>query len=1412
MKRDRLACLVSLGFILWGNSVPAQLLPDATLGTENSLVTPEVQRLLVEGGATRGTNLFHSFLEFNVGENQRVDFANPATIQNILTRVTGTNVSNILGTLGVDGGANLFLLNPNGIIFGPNAQLDIRGSFVATTANSILFDNAIEYSATNPQAPPLLTVSVPLGLQYGSNNAGIIRNEGILSVGGNLTLGGGNLDLQGQVWANGDVTLQAMDRLRIRDSETQPFIAASGGKLVVQGNESVDIFALNHIDSGFYSGGDMVLRSRNGVGGDAHYWSGGNFRIEKLDGSLGDLYSPYDPIIRSLGDVLLNNYEGTSLHILAGGSINIDNIKITDRDLTGNAINPIANPGLANVTLSDGTSLTIDGTARPTLDIRAGMDAAAIGLPIGLSGNNFSNINGFLFPNVINSDINIGDIEIEEADGVVLITNNDHSNGLTGNIIINGLIDTSSFIGDAGDVYIDSRGDLTFTGMGAIDTSPNSPFEGGDIRLIARETISLVTENNYVESWTLGTGRSGDIYVDTGSLILTGGAQLRTPTYGSGRAGNITVIASDTIEISGYLPNPSNDPNPLFNNSAFNTRTIFGSGDAGNIRIEAQKLILRDGGNLYTKTFGVGRSGDITIIAGDSVEVVGAPVRDEESSIFTGNNGDGNAGDIWIETGRLLIQEGGQIAAESKIGTIGAPGDIRIMADESVEVIGVPLYPGGKPTGIFTFTQNFQLGGEIRIDTKRFIVQDGASISTGTDAAGDGGDLIVNASQYVQVIGASAFDPNRVSRIRAITSNSGDGGNLIINTGQLLVQHGGLVSADSFGSGNSGSLIVNALNSVQVTGVSPNGQNQSRLFFDSSGSGNAGELRITTGRLIVRDGGRVSAATSGSGQAGLLEVNALDSVQVIGTSNNGQYRSQLFFDSSGTGDAGTLKIDTARLMVEDGGLVSAATSSTGQAGLLEVNASDLLAIVGTSADGQYQSQLFFDSTGAGNAGQLKIDTGRLLVSNGGSVSAATSSAGQAGLLEVNASDSVDVIGTSNNGQHRSQLFFDSTGSGNAGRLQIDTARLSVQDGGLVSAATSNTGQGGILNVNAIDSVQVIGNNSSLLFDSSGTGDAGELRINTGNLLIQDGGRVSAGTSGSGRGGLLEVNATESVRVDGTGSRLFFDSSGTGDARGIRVATGDLRVGNGGEITVSGTGTGLAGDLEIAADSIFLNQQGNLLARTLSGEGGNIRLNVADNVLLRFNSNILTEALGTGNGGDITIDTGGFVLAVLPENSDVAATAIQGRGGNIFVTATGVFGFSLPEQLVRTPESDISAASELGIDGTTEVVVRDFQPVVQLPQVGTPALGGGCLSRYLGTGAHFARGEFFVTGRGGLPPSPTDPLSGNRPVPVPWLTLESQGAASDERVEAKGVVETVDGRVFLTAREVSSCSFLSEEKE
>ncbi len=208
-------CLIT-AFSL-SSPVQAQITPDNTLGTEASQLDPNV--LIngalgdkIDGGATRGINLFHSFSEFNIQDGQRVYFANPTGVENILTRVTGGNASNIFGTLGVDGAANLFLINPNGILFGENAQLDVQGSFVGTTANGVQFGNQGNFSATNPQAPPLLTIN-PSALLFNQLNQGGITNQsqapaGINPVGQNVTglrvadgqnllLVGGNINLDG---------------------------------------------------------------------------------------------------------------------------------------------------------------------------------------------------------------------------------------------------------------------------------------------------------------------------------------------------------------------------------------------------------------------------------------------------------------------------------------------------------------------------------------------------------------------------------------------------------------------------------------------------------------------------------------------------------------------------------------------------------------------------------------------------------------------------------------------------------------------------------------------------------------------------------------------------------------------------------------------------------------------------------------------------------------------------------------------------------------------------------------------------------------------------------------------------------------------------------------------------------------
>ncbi|MBD2002744.1 MULTISPECIES: filamentous hemagglutinin N-terminal domain-containing protein [Cyanophyceae] len=1761
-----------------GNSALAQITSDGTLGAESSVVkplNPQVDR--IDGGAIRGANLFHSFQEFNIGEGRGAYFTNPAGIENILSRVTGANPSHLFGTLGVLGNANLFFLNPNGIIFGPNAKLDISGSFVASTASSLTLPDGTKFSATNPGTPPLLTINVPvpIGLQFEMEQPGAIVNAGNLAVGveQNLTLVGGtvastgqlsapsgavavvavpgakvdsgmpvvqlgqvgqllslemqpralggsqpstpvlslpqllanggdetgltvngngqvelgsglpvsagdavvrqltaqtatlsaahNLTLaESQLYTTGNLNLLAQNTVRVRDSAVSPFIASAGGQLLVQGNQGVDIFALNHPDSGLFSNGNMVLRSANTVGGDARYTTGGSFRIEKLDGTLGKLFSPHDPIIRANGDVYIQAYEGASLHIWATGKVEIpDYVWIQSPDPTNGVVE--------TVTLSNGTSVSINGKSEPTLDIRAGLTPAGLSTPTVITAG------GTFYPPATittppsSADISIGTIFIADASGNplpgrVLLTNKYQPNSLNGNIQVTDTQGLGAILmgGVAGNrsVAIDSRG--SFTLDGTVNASATSIFgsNGGDVTLLAKGNITLTSgssilsqgllggnitlnsnaaillANNSIvsSSYTSGSGTGGDININARSISLTDGAQLGVLTFGTGQGGNLTVTAesvevvgtsaggtssslfaqtrgsgasgnlkivagrltvqdgaivqtgtfsegqvgklevtaSHSVEVVGTSANGQSSslvaqvdakatgsggdltldtPRLSIRDGAQVSAATFGAGsagnltvnatdsvevvgtsangqpsslvaqvelgatgNAGNLTIETERLSVRDGAQVSASTFGSGNAGNLAVNATDSVEVVGTSANGQfNSRLFAQVNqvATGSAGDLTIETGRLIIQDGALVGART-LGR-GQGGNVTVAASNSVEMSGTSadgqftsalitqtegigdagnlaistgnliVWDGAQilastfglgnagnltveankveligisthdPTSSGLFVNVGQasegIGGNITIKTGQLSIRNGARVSASTFGAGDAGDVTVSASDFLEVLGTSAdgqipsllvsqtlgngdtgnltIETPQLSirdgaRVAALTFDDGDAGNvtvrasevevtgtssdnkfrsnlltqvnpgakgaggiLTVETGRLLVENGAQVGSGTFGEGNGGRLAVKASESVEVRGEAPDGL-QSGLFTDTTGSGTAGDLTIETRQLSVRDGAAVSTSTRGSGNAGNLSIRASE-VEVLGTTDDSLQPSVLTADvkPEGTGNGGNLTIETARLTLRDGAQVAAGTRGEGDGGNLIVTASESVKLIGTSANGQTNSGLFTQTEGAGNAGDLTIATKQLIVQDGAQISASTLGQGRGGSLAVNASDSVELIGRSADGQFASSLSAQAQDAGDAGNLTIATKRLIVQDGAEASASTAGKGRGGSLTANASESVELIGTSADSRFRSGlsastiGAGNAGNLSIATGKLIVRDGASATVSTVGTGQGGKLEVTAPESVELIGRSadgqffSGLFSRTLGSANAGNLKIATGQLIVRNGAQVTVSGTSSGDAGNIEVAARSIFLDNQGAITAETASGEGGNIMLQVQDLLLLRYNSLISTTA-GTaqagGNGGNITINAP-FIVGVRKENSDITANAFTGNGGRVEITTQGIFGLKFRPRL--TPLSDITASSDFGVDGVVEINTPGIDP-----SRGLANLPGEPRSVNIASGCQASGGqasvEFFNIGRGGSPPRPDEPLSSDTVV-ADWINLYSE---------------------------------------
>ncbi len=805
----------------------AQITPDRTL-PNNSTVTRDAQTFNINGGTQAGRNLFHSFQEFSVPTGFTASFNNAADIQNIFSRVTGGSVSNIDGLIKANPTANLFLINPNGIIFGKNARLNIGGSFLASTASSLKFADGTEFSAKSPQSAPLLTISVPIGLQF-EPAAGEIHVQG----------SGASREVMPDV----NRLLNREAGLQVKPDQTLALIggnvALEGGILTTDGGR---------IELGSVTGVGLVSLTPIFKGFSLSYGGVQNFgNIQLLKQAAVDASGEGGGDIQLTGKVITLT-DGSQIHTTTFGSKPGGTLVVNAQELV------------------KVTGISLDGMFPSRLGTETDTNAT------GTAGNLTINTHQLLVEN--GAFFSAGTFGKGQAGHLTINAESVQVSGKSANGRYASGLSSQAFpdsSGNAGNLMINTH-QLLIQGGAFVSAGTFGKGNGGSLNVKA-DSVRVIGKSANDSASGLSTqaeskssGNAGNLTINTRELLIQDGGYVSASTKNVGTGGNLTVNAAESVQVTG---NDSSLSSQAFPDS---------SGNAGNLMINTHHLLIQGKAFVSAGTYGTGNGGSLNVKA-DSVQVIGKSADGLSGgglSTKAESSSSGNAGNLTINTRELLIQDGGYVSASTK--NVGNAGNLTVNAAESVKVIGKSA-DNSDASSLSSQAESSSLGnaGNLMINTHQLLIQGGAFVGTGTfGTTGNGGSLTVNAGS-IKVIGTSADGRSASGLSTQPQSGSiGVGGNLTINTRELLLQYGGFVSSGTYSAGKGGDLTVNATDSVRVIGTSADRMKQSSLLAEAKpdSSGTAGNLTIHTGELLVSDGAGVFVRSLGKGNAGNLTVNA----------------------------------------------------------------------------------------------------------------------------------------------------------------------------------------------------------------------------------------------------------------------------------------------------------------------------------------------------------------------------------------------------------------------------------------------------------------------------------------------------------------------------------------------------------
>ncbi len=952
----RVFCLVlsSLLSICVVGSSQAQITLDGTMGPKGPLSGPHFT-IGAELGRTRGANLFHSFGQFNIRKSESATFTGPGNIENIVGRVTGGNVSSIDGLLMSDiDGANFYLINPSGVIFGPDAQLDVKGSFHVSTADYLRFADGTRFYAS-PYESSVLSVSPIESFGFlGDSAAPIAVDKSILEVrsGKTLSVVGGDIEIVGG--GNSGFLQAPGGRINLAS-------VASSGEVIPNASDehpglSVDSFP--RLGSISLIGGVDLNASGDSAPNGSIYIRTGQLTMSGADGELAS--------VRANNNGSLDG-ERTAIDIDVAGQFS----------LTGGEVvaSSYASGNAGDIVIKAGSFVAIPDTEihKPAYVISASH----------ASGNGG------------NIELTAGDVTVKDG---AFIETTSLGEGIGGDIRVNA---RKLDIYDGGYVGCEAKG----TGTGG-----RLSVQAQEITISGKESGGVITAlGNYGGS---AGGNVGDIHVTTDSLNIFN-AEISSSTFGAGHAGNIDLTAQD-IYIQGS--DFSNVYTGIFANTfgrgnggnldvkasnltldhhASLQACAFGTGSGGNLRLDTGNLVITDA-SLVTNSgaFGLGRGdvGDLEISAKNIL--VSGPERSDDpwgrdsTGIFAvvghGSSGDlriqsdtftltnratvtanswgrGRGGNIEMDVGTLNILNGANVTS-SAYGS-GGGGNILVNSRELLisgvhpEVVGNTLSRSG------VASQSTPKGGDagrIRIMTEGLEILDGGRISTETFGKGAGGDIEV-FSENLLVAGTN-LDMKAFMLENARDPN---GNNISLEQAIRLASSG--ISAGSNGSylgmaatGSGGSVHIES-SDIELT-------DHGFIASSTTSAGDGGKIEVWSDRMRLTSGGEINTSSQFVGNAGAIELHAKKWASMRGALD--EMSSGVYSNASDLGSAGSISIRAPRLSIADG------------------------AEVDTSSEG------------SGRGGEIGIEVDRLLLTNHGRISARSSGSGDAGNILLSVPDTM----------------------------------------------------------------------------------------------------------------------------------------------------------------------------------------------------------------------------------------------------------------------------------------------------------------------------------------------------------------------------------------------------------------------